>query len=49
MFQKVKNSTFFDPNKLQAMKKKVADHFDTHECFRNEKWIMMVEMTNARR
>ena len=43
------NSTFFDPNKLQAMKKKVADHFDTHECFRNEKWIMMVEMTNARR
>ena len=44
-----RNSTFFDPDKLQAMKKNVADHFDTHECFRNEKWIMMVEMKNARR
>lgn len=41
-----KNSTFYKAEKLAVVEERVNKHFENHSEFINEKWIMMVEMTN---
>ena len=43
-----KNSTFYDVEKQSAVEIQLNGHFRNHPEFINEKWIMMVEMANAR-
>jgi ubiquinone/menaquinone biosynthesis C-methylase UbiE len=42
------NTTFFDEVKLPVIEKMLESHFAGHDNFINEKWIMMVEMSNAK-
>jgi len=42
------HSTFFVPERLAAVEHRITEHFSSHPFFVNEKWIMMVEMTDAR-
>ena len=41
-----KNSTFYDDEKLSRVEKKISEYFQHNLTFENEKWIMMVEMSN---
>ncbi|MBI5139835.1 MAG: methyltransferase domain-containing protein [Candidatus Vogelbacteria bacterium] len=42
------SSTFYSPDKHGAVEKSINNHFKKQQYFINEKWIMMIEMTNAR-
>lgn len=42
-----KNSTFYDEAKLTAVEEKLEAYFRVNSHFINEKWVMMVEMSNA--
>lgn len=42
------NSTFYEPQRLGAVKELLSDHFTKEREFINEKWVMMAEMVNAR-
>lgn len=43
------NTTFYDSDKRPAFEANLHDHFQEHTHFVNEKWVMLVEMTHARR
>jgi ubiquinone/menaquinone biosynthesis C-methylase UbiE len=42
------NTTFYSAEHRHVFEKKLAQHFTQHDRFVNEKWVMMVEMTDAR-
>lgn len=42
------NTTFYDAEKRVIFEDLVRRHFEQHSEFVNEKWVMMVEMTDAR-
>lgn len=42
------NSTFYVSEKRNIVKKSIDDYFKGNQYFVNEKWIMMVKMSNAR-
>lgn len=42
------NTTFYDAEKRAAFEDLLRRHFEQHSEFVNEKWVMMVEMTDAR-
>ena len=42
------NATFYDPDKLASVEALLDDHFRGQHEFVNEKWVMMVEASNAR-
>jgi ubiquinone/menaquinone biosynthesis C-methylase UbiE len=42
------NTTFYDPQKRPAFEKLLQAHFDGHDSFVNEKWVMLVEMSRGR-
>jgi ubiquinone/menaquinone biosynthesis C-methylase UbiE len=42
------NTTFYDGSKRVAVEKMLGAHFDRHGRFVNQKWVMLVEMRNAR-
>ncbi|HLA29181.1 MAG TPA: class I SAM-dependent methyltransferase [Syntrophales bacterium] len=43
-----RNTTFYDEAKLPAIEKLLEQHFARQDKFINEKWIMMVESSNAK-
>ena len=43
-----KNTTFYDAARQPAFEALLDQHFAEHEKFVNEKWVMMVEMEDAR-
>ncbi|MBW2003596.1 MAG: hypothetical protein JRI72_03135, partial [Deltaproteobacteria bacterium] len=43
-----RNSTFFDEKKSDIVEENVRSHFQIHDNFINEKWVMMVEMEGKR-
>jgi ubiquinone/menaquinone biosynthesis C-methylase UbiE len=43
------NTTFYDPQRRRAFESLLDEHFTRHSEFVNEKWVMMAEMTHARR
>lgn len=43
-----KNSTFFDPSRLDSVKKNIERHFEKNREFINEKWIMNARFSHAR-
>ena len=42
------NTTFYDPEKRTVFEDRLRRHFEKSGEFVNEKWVMMVEMANAR-
>lgn len=42
------NTTFYDPQRRSAFEFLLHQHFERNEEFVNEKWVMMVEMKDAR-
>jgi len=40
------NTTFYDESRLEVVKMKLKEHFEAFDQFINEKWIMLVEMSN---
>jgi ubiquinone/menaquinone biosynthesis C-methylase UbiE len=42
------NTTFYDVEKRPVFEKRLQEHFSKSMSFVNEKWIMLVEMTDAR-
>lgn len=42
------NTTFYDPERRPVFQGILRQHFEDHPEFVNEKWVMMVEMMNAR-
>lgn len=44
-----RNSTYYDPESLAMVERLLEKHFGSHTEFVNEKWIMMVEASNARK
>lgn len=42
------NTTFFDAQAKPAFERLLLEHFERHGEFVNEKWVMMLEMRNAR-
>jgi ubiquinone/menaquinone biosynthesis C-methylase UbiE len=42
------NTTFYDAAKRAAVEERLGPHFEQHGRFVNEKWVMLVEMRNAR-
>jgi ubiquinone/menaquinone biosynthesis C-methylase UbiE len=40
------NSTFYDEARLLPVEQRLAEYFQVHRHFINEKWVMMVEMQN---
>lgn len=42
------NTTFYDAEKRENFEKLLQDHFKRHSAFVNEKWVMLVEMSDAR-
>lgn len=42
------NTTFYSADHRPEFEKQLAQHFEEHGEFVNEKWVMMVEMTDAR-
>jgi ubiquinone/menaquinone biosynthesis C-methylase UbiE len=42
------NTTFYSADHRPEFEKRLAQHFAQHGAFVNEKWVMMVEMTDAR-
>jgi ubiquinone/menaquinone biosynthesis C-methylase UbiE len=43
------NTTFYSADHRPEFERRLAKHFAQHGEFVNEKWVMMVEMTDARR
>jgi ubiquinone/menaquinone biosynthesis C-methylase UbiE len=43
------NTTFYSADHRREFERRLAEHFRQHGEFVNEKWVMMVEMTDARR
>jgi ubiquinone/menaquinone biosynthesis C-methylase UbiE len=43
------NTTFYSADHRREFERRLAEHFARHGEFVNEKWVMMVEMTDARR
>jgi ubiquinone/menaquinone biosynthesis C-methylase UbiE len=43
-----KNTTFYSAEHQQELEKRLQQHFAAHGEFVNEKWVMMVEMVDAR-
>jgi ubiquinone/menaquinone biosynthesis C-methylase UbiE len=43
------NTTFYSADHRREFEDRLAQHFAQHGKFMNEKWVMMVEMTDARR
>jgi len=42
------NTTFYSADRRPEFERRLARHFELHSQFVNEKWVMMVEMTDAR-
>jgi hypothetical protein len=42
------NTTFYDASRKPVFEALLAKHFEEHGEFVNEKWVMMVEMQDAR-
>ena len=42
------NTTFYSSDHLPELERRLTQHFAQHGEFVNEKWVMMVEMTDAR-
>jgi hypothetical protein len=42
------NTTFYSVDHRQEFEKRLAHHFAEHGELVNEKWVMMVEMNDAR-